>query len=171
MSGHPVRSLGDLRSSVQALADGGVDWLHITEGDLASLADDLATAKALTEAARTVQSQIEQACAKALEGTRGPVELPGIGTLQRRNGALRKSWDHQRLAPVVAQAAMAVYDADADGPMAEYVASKLVEAAGLSYWRVGVLRGFGLDPATYCDESYGQPTVQFVPASVQEDAA
>lgn len=136
--------------------------------EVATLAQRLHTAKQITDHARAVQAQIEQKLADVLKGQRGPVEIPGVGTVERKAGTVRKQWDHTRLAPLVAVKALEAAQGEIDKPLAEWVAERIIEAAGINYWRVGVLKTLGLKAGDYCDESLGNPTVILRPVETND---
>jgi hypothetical protein len=122
---------------------------------LAALLRDLRRARATLG---FLESEAETALAGAMPAR--VVELPGM-VLERHSGRKRTNWDHDRLLSIV----VARVPADPDtGELLSDAAQAAITAevracAGISYWKVGELRARELDPAVFCDEEAGRPTV------------
>lgn len=95
-----------------------------------------------------------------------PTPLRGMDgwSVRKMGGSARKSWQHDDLGNIVAQVA-AVDPATGDMPterlaFAKDVVAKVLAAAAPSYWRVGVLKSYGIQPDNYCEKSKGRYSVQ-----------
>jgi len=71
----------------------------------------------------------------------------------RRSGTKRTSWDHERIAAVI------VNDVDGDPHTAYAARDRLLQAAGIGYWRTTVLRRYGIDPDDYTHTEPGRPSI------------
>lgn len=159
---------------VTGLVNHDFPWFTLAEGDVPTLARQLAVAKELTDAARGVQSQIEKACARALRDTRGIVEVPGLGTIERHGGKKRTEFDHPAIVSKLAEKAHDLAMETGEHP-ADVAARIVADAAGMdtasASWRATSLRKYDIDPDKYATVDYGQPTVQLVVNSTAEEAA
>ena len=91
------------------------------------------------------------------------VDHPVYGLFEIRRAKSRKAWDHSLVAWKVAAEAINRREPNDDGEIepAEHAAvAAVLDAAGIGYWRVGVLRDLGLDPDAYCDVQDDGHTVQ-----------
>lgn len=118
------------------------------------------------------ESIVEAKVAHGMEGKR--LDVPGVGFLERRGGAIRKAWDHRKAAFAVTER----LSVDSDGVEVPEVAhtvslaiDALLDAAGISYWRSGKLSDLGLNADDYCESERGRFTVAIVPATAAEDVA
>lgn len=93
-----------------------------------------------------------------LTGPHGSVEVEGIGVLDVRRGTARKAWDERSAVGALIDAHLA--HGDGVEPTPWEVADWILEAAGISYFRVTALRARGLIAGDYCTETTGKPTVQ-----------
>lgn len=97
---------------------------------------------------------------------RGPhgknaAELEGIGLVSIGRSQDRKNWDERGVARAVIDARMA--DTTGEAPDPWQVAEWLLEVYGVQYVRVTPLRALGLEPAAFCEEIPGKPTVSLPP--------
>lgn len=94
-----------------------------------------------------------------LAGEHGDVRVEGLPPARVQRGRDRKAWDGRGMA-------MAVVDAKlketGEVPTPHEVASWVLDAVGIGYGRVTVLRALGLKPGDYCESSPGAISVQFV---------
>lgn len=103
------------------------------------------------------------------------VELPGLGTLERKGGKDRKAWMHDDLFRVLL--ARSRDERRADPETGEYESPEeaavrvIRECAGVGYWRVEPLRKRGLSVDEYCTSTPAPPTVILREAKGEEDAA
>ena len=137
-----------------------------------TLAHTLNDAKSVLDAARNYVAAVEQALVKKLPA-RGVVEVAGLGTLERKSGAKRTKWDTARVAPLVARIAVEAREPDANGEIPDPVdtaVSAVLNAAGIGYWKVSVLRELGLAPEGFCSTDWGVPRV-VLNVNAEADAA
>lgn len=96
--------------------------------------------------------------------------VEGVGSAEKKSGTTRKAWEHQRIAARLAARVADERRVDLEtgeidetplppAELAMKVADEIVSCAGVSYWRTTALRGRGLDPADYCEEERGRPSV------------
>lgn len=91
--------------------------------------------------------------------------VPGVGVVERKSGTQRKAWDHDRILSLVAsRAADDAYDKETGsipplGVVAQHVAEAVARAAGISYWKVTVLKELGISANDFCDVTYGLPSI------------
>lgn len=113
-----------------------------------------------------VESEVERLLARAMPSN--VVVVDGVGVLERRAGRKRSSWDHARLASLLAArvADQRLVDPETGevlprppGRLAQDVVDEFLRCAGVSYWKVGELRARNLDPAGFCEEEAGRTTV------------
>lgn len=114
-----------------------------------------------------LEAVVEALCAAIMTDNR--LELPALGLLAERHGGKRRtSWDHSRLAGVVARTyATDETSGELDPTLAEVseaVTSHLLQFAHVDYWRAGVLRSAGIDPDGYATVERGRSTVQITRA-------
>lgn len=135
--------------------------------DLAELVRLLAAAHEIRRAATDIVGAVEQAVLGLLPDY-DVRAVEGVGTVARRGGTTRKRWDHPRLWSLVAQRAReSTIDPETGeriGDPVHAVVSALQDAAGISYWRVGALRGLGLNPDAFADVERGPDRIDFQPA-------
>lgn len=117
-----------------------------------------------------VESEIETALAGLMASN--VVVVPEVGVLERRGGRKRTSWDHARLASMLAARVADQRRVDPGtgeilprppGRLAQDVVDELLACAGVSYWKVGELRARKVDPAGFCEEEPGRQTVGIRP--------
>lgn len=89
--------------------------------------------------------------------------VDGIGTLEHRRGTIRKQWEHDALCRKAVTVAMERGEVEHPHDVAELI----LRLAGFSYWRVGALKPFGLDPDEYCHTEPGRDTVVITPDADQ----
>lgn len=96
-----------------------------------------------------------------LHGEHGDVRLDGIPAAKVQRARDRKAWEHRGLAQAVMDAQM---DKRAGEPPSDpwEPIEWLLDAAGLSYWRVTQLRALGIDPEAFCTSEPGKVSVQFI---------
>lgn len=115
----------------------------------------------------------------SVEGTaagRMPSSKPlQVGTLiaERKGGAIRKQWEHDRVAWDVIRARLATENdgqvpSDAEMATAVLVRDALLNCAQISGWRTTQLRPLGLDPDRYATVERGRRTVH-VTAAIPDD--
>lgn len=96
-----------------------------------------------------------------LTGEHGDQVVDGVGRVGIGRSRERTHWDERGVARAVIDAHMADTTGEAPDPWA--VAEWLLEVYGVNYVRVTPLRGLGLEPKAFCDETPGKPTVQLPP--------
>lgn len=70
-----------------------------------------------------------------------------------------RKWDHDELARHLMRVALDRREIDPetgellDTPTWERVSKALRDCAGIGYWRIGALKGYGLDPDEFCETS------------------
>lgn len=136
----------------------GVSSSSIEWPDLATLIEGLRRARTRAHA---VESSLEtQAAAGMIASDTKAADVPGVGRVEWRRGATRKQWQHDTIAQAVLDARLAETGGEMPDPWT--VRDWLTEAAHIDYWRVGVLKGLGIDPADVCDTEPGKVTLDIV---------
>jgi hypothetical protein len=91
------------------------------------------------------------------------LEIPEIGVFERRTAVSRKQWDHDSLRREVVKNTERIVTEDGEiESEAEAQVRTLFECMSPGYWRLGALRGIGVDPSDYCETVWGRQTVQFI---------
>jgi hypothetical protein len=165
----PGRSLLDfIEVSAPSLAGEGL--VLAAAADLPGLAALLAAVRRARATLAFLESEIETQLA-GLMGS-NVVVVPEVGVLERRGGRKRTSWDHARLASLLAVRVADQRRVDPEtgeilprppGRLARDVVDELLACAGVSYWKVGELRARKVDPAQFCEEEPGRQTVGIRP--------
>lgn len=88
------------------------------------------------------------------------VEVPGVGVVAVHRAKNRKEWDHESLAGLVLDKHLTELEGEIPDPWE--VRRWLTDAAGIGYWRVGVLRALGIDPDEHSTTTRGRVTVQII---------
>lgn len=131
--------------------------LEQTMEDLLVLLDSIRTCR---QELATVEAAVEAAAARCMPGDR--VELPGFAAT-RKGGAERKHWEHNIIADRVAVSVCTDPDTGEIDPesyqLATVVREALLEAAAVTYWRVGKLRALGVRFDDAVDITRGRATV------------
>lgn len=118
-------------------------------------------AAALSDAQIAVRARMVE-----LLGAGGELELPGHGLFKVRKVSDRKEWDHALVAYRVAAHAVAHRTPDEDGSVErpeDVAVAAVLDAAGISYWKVGELKSRGIDPDTYCTKTTKGFTIELPP--------
>lgn len=164
----PAATLGDVVDAVSAsLATQAV--MLASAGDVAALAALLHTVRQSRATLAFVESELETNLARIMPAS--TIAVAGVGVLERRAGKKRTSWDHTRLASLLAARVGDRRFDPATGEelsrppavLAQDVADELLACAGLSYWKTGALKARGLDPGQFCEEEAGRTTVGIRP--------
>lgn len=109
-------------------------------------------------------------------GVEGYVDVPNLGRCTRRNGTKRTKWDHDSLATQVARGITANVDVNiSDGETGEvwdvyaFINEILKRFRDTSSdgWKVTGLRRLGIDPGDYCEQSWGNKTIEFPPVEAE----
>lgn len=138
--------------------------------DLPGLATLLASVRRARATLAFLESEVETLVAGLMASN--VVVIPEVGVLERRGGRKRTSWDHARLASLLAVRVADQRRVDPEtgeilprppGRLAQDVVDELLDCAGLSYWKSGALKHRGLDPAAFCEEEPGRTTVGIRP--------
>lgn len=165
----PVETLVDF-VEVSASALTAHSAVLVGAADLPGLAALLASVRRARATLAFLESEVETAVA-GLMGS-NVVVVPDIGVLERRGGRKRTSWDHARLASLLAVRVADQRRVDSEtgeilprppGRLAQDVVDELLACAGVSYWKVGELRARKVDPAAFCEEEPGRATVGIRP--------
>lgn len=119
-------------------------------GDWEGLITQLVEMRAFKREFDTLLRDVELAAAEAMP--KRFVDTPQFSA-ERRNSTDRRNWQHHDLAR------MLVKHREDDIAHPQDVVDVLLQAAGVSYWRVTELRKAGLDPDEWCETST-RPTVQ-----------
>lgn len=132
------------------------DDLNLSLGLLASLRGER------TRLAR-LEAIVEAHCARRMP--RGIVELPGL-VAERKGGAVRKAWDHERMWGRMRHHAVTSLAFDSNGTMDEdraaiaEAAVAFVQQAASPSWRTTALRSLGIPYDDACETERGRFTVQ-----------
>jgi hypothetical protein len=137
--------------------------------DVPGLAALLAAVRRSRATLAFAESEIETVLAQAMPSA--TMAVAGVGVLERRGGKKRTSWDHARLASLLAarvgdrrfDPATGEELARPPAVLAQDVADELLACAGVSYWKVGELRARKVDPTQFCEEAPGRTTVGIRP--------
>lgn len=159
----------------------GVYAVHETARDLAAHPDQLVAecpdldgllvaldhVRAARQWLAQVEHHVEDAATAQLRSTPNRVRtVDGIGTFTFQGGRDRTAWNHQDLAVEVVKRAF-IDEATgemADVPEAAWTAvHALLEAAGISRWRSGVLKPLGVPIDEFCTSMPARPTVRITP--------
>ncbi len=157
--GESLEALSSLLRHIKTLA------LQSAEDEVEDLRKALEQLSALNNAKATLReahAAYESTLAKEMDGI-FQVDLPGGLVAERREGAPRKSWQHQSLGKEVAKRIVqSSIDMDT-GEMylsTEEMVAELLRYAAPSYWRVKQLKTLGIDPDKYCET--GDPKISVV---------
>lgn len=139
--------------------DGPVDDLELPEA--AAL---LAELRELRSWLGAVHDHVEDRVADLMGETRRS-DVEGVGRLVRFDGRKRTNWRHDDLLDLaLAQARKHRFDPSTGEalPPDEALLATLREAAAVSYWRVGPLKKWGIDPDEYATVSHGRRVVNIL---------
>lgn len=162
ITGQAPSALGELHQIIGAL-DQQRQMLS-DRGDLDGLSLGLDQLRTLLADLRDLAQLVEADVANMMPAKTWEVE--GVGTLERRTSAVRKSWDWDRLLPTLIRLSI---DPEQTGEMPdapELIArfSQLVaDVIGVTPSkgpRVAALKSLGLQPDEWCEASPGRTTVQ-----------
>lgn len=127
--------------------------------DVTTLVDTLIRLRALKQELGARESEIESILADALPG--GGMHFDGVGLVEAKRGAARRTWDGRRLAHILAaRTADTAYDRETGeakpmGAVCAEVADEIIACAALDTksqnWRSGELKKRVLDPYAYCE--------------------
>jgi hypothetical protein len=134
--------LGEVEETVASLNDATVYLKDVEDFDTALLLHH--RAEALLTQLRTIVGGFQDR-AWALRGdVYGDHHHPDLGVVSVRRTAKATKWDHETTASRVIDAHMEQLGGEQPDPVA--VASWLLAAGSVNYWRVGVLEDLGVDP-------------------------
>lgn len=134
---------------VDELADAFAEDLLATRAEIARLRD---------LERELVEKIHETAPARKFKTSVGLVEIS-----KRRN----RSWDHEEIVRHLTRIALDRREIDPETgeiktrPTWEIVTDALISCAGISYWRIGELKGYGLDPDEYYEITSEARSVRF----------
>lgn len=152
----------DLSLAVEALDKASADFDSLTVQEavehLSVVKEDITTLRQLEAALERWVAE----CFKA-EGWRDAVEFPGLGTVEVRRSRNRTAWDHEMVRTDWLNRYLSERDGEIPDPF-EFV-QDFLRVASVGSYKVRGLRASGMDPADYCSEEPGTPTVQIVRAS------
>lgn len=149
----------DLSLAVEALDKASQDFDSLTVDEAV---EHLSVVKELIGRQRQLEAALERwvaECFKA-EGWRDPQEFPGLGVVEVRRSKTRRAWDHETLRRDWLNTYMEGRGGDIPDPFD--VVSDFLKVASVGSYKVTGLKAYGIDPADYCDESPGTPTVSIV---------
>ncbi len=133
---------------------------------LEDLVTQVAHADRLLNAARDIRAHLGTQLAQRLNGVNTLTNIAGF-QVERRVARQKERWDKPAL---LSQLVNVAEDNRVDKQTGEirdltqtYV-DVVGRAAGISYFRRGVLKEWGLDPDKYCEFEWGQPTVRVTKA-------
>lgn len=95
-----------------------------------------------------------------------PLEIPGLGTFERRTQAKNHKWDTDRLLSVLLATAVDARIPDDDGVMvspATAIEKVVLETAHIDYWRLQALDRHGIDGRKYRTTEWGRKRVKYTP--------
>lgn len=147
---------------VQSLDKASADFDSLTVEEAVEV---LSVVKENVTTLRQLEAALERwvaECFKA-EGWWDAREFPGLGSVEVRRSKNRRAWDHQMLRSDWLNTYMEGRGGEAPDPFE--LIEDFLKVASLGSWKVTGLRAIGFDPADYCDEQPGTPTVQIVRAS------
>jgi hypothetical protein len=149
----------DLSLAVEALDKASLDFDSLTVDEAV---EHLSVVKELIGRQRQLEAALERwvaECFKA-EGWRDPQEFPGLGLVEVRRSKTRRAWDHAMVRSDWLNRYLDANDGEIPGPF-EFL-EDFLKVASVGTWKVTGLKGWDMDPADYCDESPGTPTVSIV---------
>lgn len=112
--------------------------------------------RSATETIKTMDSLITRHV--YLTGEHGDHIIEGLGKVKVSRSRDRRAWDERGVAQAVLDAHMEERSGEMPTDLWD-VAEWLLEVYGVSYCRVTPLRAMGLDPAAFCEDTPGKPTV------------
>lgn len=126
--------------------------------DLGGLARIVVALTGVIGAARDVKDLVEQHTIRVMPDRQAVAD--GF-VLERKSGTARKAWDHPAIASKVAARACCNDDGEIvfGLEIGDRIAREILATAGIGYWKVGELRARGIDPAAYCEETKGRPSL------------
>lgn len=136
--------------------------------------EDLYAALVRMEEMRERYKQCQEAIATMVAyRMKDDIAIAKGGTLERKMGSTRKSWNHKVLKSVVAEK---VLERAIDPETGEIMAptSQLIhealDMAGIQYWKVKSLKPLGVNVSSYCEEKTGDPKIIIRLANKKPDA-
>lgn len=171
----PRAALTLLRDALEAAAAASMgctrnNLLDATGNQLDDLVRVLADASALADRALEVRASAQAAVLALLPGYSSH-SVDGVGTVTRRSGTVRKTWDHDRVRSLLVTKALDnLTNEDGEvrhnpATIAKAVEDALAECGHVDYWRAGKLSEFGIDADSFCTSEKGAARVEFMPAS------
>jgi hypothetical protein len=131
---------------------------ELTPDDVANVIRTIREAKRFLGDA---ERQLEDRLAKAMTS-----KVSADGSFEKKWQPGKTVWDHDFIAPRIAAASRDERVLDTETGVIEGEAEAAVrcirEAAGISYWRVGALRRFGIDPDAVREREGGRFTIRFL---------
>lgn len=95
-----------------------------------------------------------------VNGEHGDVQVEGLPVAKVTRARDRKAWEHRPLAQAVLDAHLTERGFEQPDPWEAI--TWVLDAAGVSYWKVTALRELGIDADQYCETTPGKPQVQFI---------
>lgn len=153
-----------LNDAVTRLSEDIPTRLDATAGDLEAAVLLLADLREARKRLAQVEAYTEAETVRRMR--RRNAEVSGF-LVERKGGTKRTDWQHDRLAWAVVRdlavdGAGVVDDAALD--LIGKVRDRLVNAAGITYWRSTQLRPLGIDPGDYSTAERGRYTIHLTPA-------
>jgi hypothetical protein len=125
------------------------------------LATELYAVRSEIAALKLREQDVEDRLAAEMPEKR--LEVPEIGVFERRTASSRKQWQHDDLRREVVKHADRIVTEDGEiESEAEAQVRTIFDCMAPSYWRVGALRGLGIDAGEYCETTWGRQAVQFI---------
>lgn len=129
--------------------------------DLEEEADLLDSWRELLERFKVMDSLIVSDLSRRTPRSEKLLELPRGGTVEIRRNVPRKKWDHEAIAPVVVEKIIEQAIDKTTGTINEpysVLMLRLLDYAGVGYWKVGTLKDLGIDPDNYCEAGIPKAT-------------
>lgn len=150
-------ALTKIERDTEAVSRKAMDLEETTWEESAEL---LARLRDVTSTLKDVDAGLVRYIAAAwrTERIRGFREVPGVGVFEVHRSANRRAWQSRSLAKEVVDARMRLAEGVVPDP--QEVAGWILDAAGVGYWKVTVLKPLGIDPDDYCHTEYGSSKVE-----------
>lgn len=155
-----IDALASLHSMREVLDEALSEAVHEIAGDPVRLCGVLLALREVRQGIAGAEAYVERAAGQAMLDNTLVCEGEWVAT--RHRGKERKEWDHAGLAAVLVDGALVDPESGeitGDEATAWKVRDAIMSAAGLAYWRVGVLKKAGVQVDDYCTASPGRITI------------
>ena len=172
-----TRTIETLEAALQELQTQVLELTYVgnrKDVDPAALATILASLKGLKGTMKLMEDETSKALSTVTSD--GATVEAGPVYLERRDSKPKKTWKHDQLKAIIIEKIIARHTDEESGAVDTPISVLIQEAfgyAGISYWKVGVLKEIGINANDYCQHGEAKANFSVVesapPATKDED--